>query len=78
MMISIEVKWPRSAGLPDELEIHLDQEGLRSFLAQLELLKGGSTDHIHMMSESWGGAHLAEQPQSTDTVPIHHVKILMG
>ncbi len=77
MTISIEVKRPTSGVLPDEVEVHLDREGLQSLLKQLEFLKEGRTDHVHLMSESWGGAHLADQPQTADGVAIRHVKILL-
>jgi hypothetical protein len=76
-MISFEVKQPKSGGAPDELEIHLDQDGLRSLLSQLGFLEDGRTDHVHLMSESWGGAHLEDQPQTAGNAAIRHVKVLL-
>jgi hypothetical protein len=71
-MLSVELK-----SQPDELEIVLDHEGLSTLLAQLEFLEDGRTDHVHLMSSSWGGVHLDDQPQNPENQTIHHVKILM-
>lgn len=76
-MISIEIKTPKAGATPDEIEINLDADGLRSLLSQLEFLKDGRTDHVHLMSESWGGAHLEDQPRSDDGTAVRHVKILL-
>ncbi len=76
-MISIEIKTPKPGATPDEIEINLDADGLRSLLSQLEFLKDGRTDHVHLMSESWGGAHLADQLRSDDGTAVRHVKILL-
>lgn len=76
-MISFQVKRPKSGAVPDELEIHLDAEGLRSLLSQLAFLEDGRTDHVHLMSESWGGSHLEDRPRTADGEPIRHVKILL-
>ena len=58
-MLSFEVKKSAPGEAPEELDIFLDLEGLKSLMAQLELLKEGRTDHIHLMSQSWGGSHLS-------------------
>ena len=76
-MISFEFKQPKAGTMPDELEIHLDADGLRSLLSQLEFLKDGRTDHVHLMSESWGGTHLEDRPRTPDGAAIRHVKILL-
>ena len=76
-MISIEIKTPKPGATPDEIEINLDADGLRSLLSQLELLKDGRTDHVHLLSESWGGTHLEEQPRNDDGTAVRHVKILL-
>lgn len=70
--------------MPEELEIHLDNEGLQSLLAQLKLLEKGRTDHVHLMSESWGEVILTmsrkirghvystrENPASLSCLPPH-------
>jgi hypothetical protein len=76
-MISIEIKTPNPGAKPDEIEINLDADGLRSLLSQLEFLKDGRTDHVHLMSESWGGTHLEEQPRTDAGTAVRHVKILL-
>lgn len=73
-MLSFELKKPDPGKAPDELEIHLDQAGLEALLAQLRFLKERQTDHVHLMSGSWGGTHLDDLPQNADAATIHHVK----
>ncbi|MGH7928412.1 MAG: Imm32 family immunity protein [Candidatus Binatia bacterium] len=76
-MLSFELKHPKIGELSDELEIFLDRDGLESLLAQLMLLKGGKTEHVHLMTESWGGTHLEDAPHGSDSIAIRHVKILL-
>ena len=75
-MITVELKKPSGSRLPSEIEVHLDEEGLKFLLSQLKFLTDRRTDHVHLMSESWGGGELDERPPSADVIPIHHVKIL--
>jgi hypothetical protein len=76
-MLSFELKKPAAAGQPEELEINCDRDGLRTFLAQLEFLATGRTEHVHLMAASWGGSHLDEVPQDQHHLPIRHVTILL-
>lgn len=78
MMFTCELKKTGPGELPDELEIYLDADGLQSLLAQLAFLKGGRTDHIHLMSKSWGGAGLDDEPRTDGATIIHHIKINYG
>ncbi len=60
-----------------EVEIHLDQESIESFIKQLQMLKSGKTDHVHFMSESWGMADLTEEKQGgSQNSLVHHLKVL--
>lgn len=70
-MISFEI------GDIEQLEIHLDRNGLADLLAQLKLLDDNKTDHIHLMAESWGGGHLEDEAVNEAAKPIKHVKIIM-
>ena len=76
-MLSFELKKGGSPNEPDEVEIYCDMEGLDSLIAQLRFLKDGRTEHVHLMSEAWGGVHLDDRPQDPANAPIHHVKILL-
>jgi hypothetical protein len=76
-MLSFEIQKLKSGETPREVEVYLDHIGLQSLLAQLLLLKDKRTDHVHLMSESWGGNHLEDRPQNPDNTNIHHVKILL-
>ena len=76
-MLSFEIGKPSEGKVPDELEVFLDSAGLDALLAQLRFLKEGRTEHVHLMSESWGGTHLDDQVQGSGNSTIHHVKILL-
>jgi hypothetical protein len=76
-VLSFELKKPKPGAVVDELEIFLDRSGLESLLAQLRFLQDGSTEHVHLMAESWGGSHLSDLPQDQSNTPIRHVKILL-
>jgi hypothetical protein len=76
-MLSFELKKPRDGDIPDELEVHIDIAGLESLLAQLRFLRERRTEHVHLMSETWGGTHLDNRPQNADATTIHHVKFLL-
>jgi hypothetical protein len=74
-MISFEFKG--AAMGPEEIEIWIDEDGLSSLLAQLQFLKDGKTEHVHLMSDSWGGNDLSSEPVNPSNRTIHHVKILL-
>jgi Immunity protein 32 len=76
-MISIKYKILQQGARPDEMQIDLDAEGLRVLMAELQLLQEGRTDHLHLMSEAWGGTHLVDQPESDGAATIHHLKIIL-
>lgn len=74
-MISVEVKKFPVGGVPDVVEIHLDRAGLEALLAQLAFIKSGNTEHVHLMSEAWGGTHLENEAATGDGSPVQHLKI---
>ena len=76
-MLSFEILPTPPGAMPEELEIHLDNEGLQSLLTQLKFLEQDRTDHVHLMSESWGGSDLDDEPQNSKGMSIRHVKILL-
>jgi Immunity protein 32 len=76
-MISIEYKVQEPRVLPDEIEMNLDAEGLSILLSELKLLQDGRTDHIHLMSEAWGGMDLVDQPRNQGFAIVHHMKIML-
>lgn len=61
----------------EEVEIYLDADALSSLSKRLRSLEKGKTDHIHLMSESWGLGDLTEERQGKETTLIHHLKILI-
>ncbi|NPU99714.1 MAG: immunity protein 32 [Candidatus Omnitrophica bacterium] len=59
----------------ERLEIHLNQEGLNDLIAYLENLKSKYKDHLHLMTDTWGGNELTNEKQGKDNLLINHVKI---
>jgi len=65
----------------DVVHVHVDVAGIDCLIKDLSLLKSkieaGERDHLHLMTEEWGGHELSTQPQdlSGKTILVHHVKI---
>lgn len=80
MKILVEINKPPAGEGPSEVFFHLDDEGLRSLMQQLHNLKEKKTDHIHLMSPSWGMAigGLSEEKADKDNYLAHHLKIQMA
>lgn len=60
----------------EKLEIHADSEGLQELAKQikkLEHIKGN--EHLHLMTEDWGGNELSGDKQNEKSELIHHVEI---
>lgn len=58
------------------LNVHLDKNGIISLQNILDDLKNNSkTDHVHLMSHSYGGEELSEEKQSESSILLNNVKI---
>ncbi len=61
----------------DELHVCTDIPGLEELIGQLssllESVKKNKTEHIHLMTEEWGGYELSSQSQ-VGTI-LNHVKV---
>ncbi len=68
----LTVEWDK-----EKLEIHADSAGLKELIEQLNILLKSSDkkDHVHLMTEEWGGGILSSEKQNKSTELIHHVKI---
>jgi hypothetical protein len=62
----------------DQLHICADETGLDFFIDQLNRLRksivNDKSDHIHLMTEEWGGYELSSEPQIGTL--LNHVKII--
>ena len=76
-MLRFEIVKSENGSVPDEVQIFMDREGLRSLTAQLQFLENGRTEHIHLMSEAWGGTHLEGESADTKNTIVHHVKLML-
>ncbi len=57
-----------------ELEIHGDAEGLRSLIRSLtRVVETG--EHDHLMTPTWGGVELSEEPQRVGAKLVNKVTI---
>jgi len=58
------------------LEIHGNQKGLEKLKALIDsLLAKSSNDHLHLMTENWGGNELSDDKQCSENEIINHVKL---
>ncbi len=62
------------SGDGSELHIHGDASGLRELVRALERVIT-TREHDHLMTPSWGGAELTEQPQGQGTRLVHSVVV---
>ena len=60
----------------EKLEIHFDQEGLSQLILQLKKLENhDKQEHIHLMTNDWGGEELTNMQQNLNANLIHHVAV---
>jgi hypothetical protein len=63
------------------IHVHADSSGLAKLIRILGRLKdrldGGEHDHVHLMTDDWGGSELSSEIQdlSGETTLVHHVKL---
>ena len=51
----------------EQLEIHADTKGLNDLVAQLtKLASYNGKEHLHMMTEDWGGDELSSDKQNSN------------
>jgi hypothetical protein len=75
MMLTVELKMQIN-GLPEEVAICCDQQGLELLVAKLQRLSG-KKDHMHLMTPSWAGNDLTEAKQGGDEYElIHHLRLV--
>lgn len=78
-MLSVEIVLLPDGSLSDEVEIYFDKEGLEYLLYRLSHIAEEKTDHVSLMSTSWGLGHLDEKTHKPDNRIAHHLRItLMG
>jgi hypothetical protein len=59
-----------------QIEIHGDSGGLMALAQMLTTLATKSSpDHIHIMTDDWGGSGLTSVKQGFDNEIVHHVKV---
>jgi hypothetical protein len=78
-MLTVEVQLDPDASADarvSEVAICFDDEGLKYLLKKLQWLRGRA-DHLHLMTEAWGGQGLDEQRQGgPDCILVHHLRIV--
>ena len=62
--------------LGGRLEIHGNRKGLEHLVEQLQfLIRTDRDDHIHLMTQEWGGSGLSSEKENARAFLVHHVKI---
>ncbi|XOV88335.1 MAG: Imm32 family immunity protein [Pseudomonadota bacterium] len=76
LRIVVEIIRPPANEEPSEVNLRLDSEGVDALIHQLTNLKEKKTEHVHLMSPSWGMeiGGLSEE-FSDDSYLVHHLKI---
>lgn len=60
----------------EQLEIHLDSKGLQALVKQINKMSDcEGNNHLHLMTDDWGGEELSNEKQNAKSQLIHHVKI---
>jgi hypothetical protein len=76
-MLSIELCYLDDGSLSEEVEIYFDKDGLEYLLARLNHITLGKTDHLNLMSESWGLGDLDEVKHRETNRIIHHIRMTL-
>ena len=60
----------------EQLEVHTDNKGLEVLIKKMSQLKSvEGKDHLHLMTEAWGGSELSDEKQNDQAILINNVKI---
>ena len=76
-MLSAKIITSENGETREQVEVFFDQEGLDFLLDRLTRIKGGKTDHYHMMSDSWGDGGLSEAKYYPHSLLVHHLKLTL-
>jgi hypothetical protein len=76
-MITVEIGFLEDGTISEEVEIYFDNEGLDYLCYRLGHMKNGKTDHLHLMSESWGMDDLSETTHQPRNRTAHHLRITL-
>ncbi|HMP65655.1 MAG TPA: Imm32 family immunity protein [Pyrinomonadaceae bacterium] len=72
-MITVELVQDDNGGVKKVVEIYFDEEGLAELQGRLDLIRDKKTDHVHLMSESWGLGDLNEETHRENNQIAHHL-----
>ncbi len=76
-MLTVEIGFNEDGAISEEVEFYFDEEGLDYLLARINHIKQGKTDHLNMMSESWGLGDLAENIHRESNRIAHHLRMTL-
>ncbi len=76
-MLTAEIVFLADGNFSDEIEIYFDRKGLDYLSSQLNHIREGKNDHVHLMSESWGLGNLDEQKHKENNRIVHHLRFTL-
>ena len=76
-MLTVEIGILENQIPSDVVEIYFDRSGLDYLLARIAHITEGKTDHVELMSESWGLGDLDEDKHRQTNRIAHHLKITL-
>lgn len=76
-MLTAEIVFLPDGTLSGEVEIYFDRDGFDHFMDRLRHISEGKTDHLHLMSRSWGLADLDEKSHKPTSHIAHHLRLTL-
>lgn len=76
-MITVEIDLAEHGKCKEVVGIYFDDEGLDDLIGRLSMLKAGSSDRLHLMSQTWGLGDLCEKKLGENTMLVHHLKLTL-
>jgi hypothetical protein len=73
-MLTVEVGLLEDGNFSEVVEMYFDREGLDYLIARLLQIQEEKTDHINLMSNSWGLGDLDEVKQRERNLLAHHLR----
>ena len=76
-MLTVEIVLTANGSLGEEVEIYFDREGIEYLVYRLQHILDAKTDHISLMSESWGLGDLDEIKHRDNNRIAHHLRMTL-
>ena len=76
-MLTAEIVMLPDSTLSGEVELYFNREGFDYLMGRLDHIRDGKTDHLHLMSRSWGLGDLDEKSHKPTNQIAHHLRLTL-